>query len=339
MVVRPGELTFTANAALAPYLRVELSSGKLIAAGALSNELGTLVKRVLAADDPAAVVPRNMAGTVKMVAAGAFSQYATVYGAAGGKIDDTVNANEIGTALEAATADGDVVEVLRMVQLGTLGDIDGTVVIDDDFLGDYPAAATAFDLTQPWIKTETNGLGVIESAEVNGVLKFVFDAVAEAATAALYMTAIPFDIDLNPIFECRLAVFDIGDNAALDINFGLASASHATDFDAIAEFAAFHLDGTDLSVLCHSDDGTTDTAPVDSTVDLVDNTYANFRIDVSDTADVKFYINGVRVCSGTTYDISAGSGPLTPIVHVEKTSDDTTADVRVDRIRVQSDRS
>lgn len=335
-------VTLTATTALAPYLRVKLSASKLVVAGATDEDIGTLAQRALAADDPAAVIPRSMPGAVKMVAGETISQYADVYGYAGGKVGATINANWQGVALDAASGDGSHIRVLRYVKgsaLNTLGAVDGNLVLDDDFLGDYPAAATAFDLTQPWIKVETLGLGVIESAEANGVLKLEFDAVAEAATAALYQTAKSIDIDANPIFECRLAVFDIGDNAALDINFGMASATHATDFDAIAAFAAFHLDGTDLSVLCQSDDGTNDIAPVDSTVDLVDDTYANFRIDFADTADVKFYINDVRVCSGTTYDVSNYTGLLTPIVHVEKTSDNTTADVRVDRIRVQWQRS
>ena len=85
--------------------------------------------------------------------------------------------------------------------------------------------------------------------------------------------------------------------------------------------------------------GTTDTAAVDSTVDLVDDTYANFKIDFTDKADVKFYINGTRVLAATTFDISAYTGTLTPIVLVEKTSDDTTFDVRVDRIRATADRN
>ena len=62
-------------------------------------------------------------------------------------------------------------------------------------------------------------------------------------------------------------------------------------------------------------------------------------MDVSDKADVKFYINGDRVLAGTTFDISAYTGTLTPIVMIEKTTNDTLADVRVDRIRCQSDRN
>lgn len=336
--------SFQVGAAIAQDLRVKLSAGKLAVAGDTDSDLGTLLEASFAADEWRTVSLKNKPGTVRMVAGEAITANSVVYGFAGGKVGVTTNANRIGLALEAASGDGSVIEVLRQVEaddLDNLGAIDGNIVIDDDFLGDWPAAGTALSGQGPcaWTKTETNGLGVTSSDEANGVLKFAFDAVAEAATATLFMENSPVDIDNGPVFECRLAIFDIGDDVALDIDFGLASDDHATDFEAIATFAAFHLDGTDLSVKCHSDDGTTDTAPVDSTVDLVDDTYANFKIDASDKSDVKFFINGVRVLSGTTFDISDYTGTLTPIVMVEKTNNDTTADVRADRVRVQATRS
>ena len=114
MRINTQDLTFTATTALAPHLRVKLTAGKLVAAGAADNDLGVLAARVLAADAQAAVVPRNAEGTVRMVAADAITQFALVYGAAGGKIDDVANGNLVGMALDAATADGDYVEVLRL---------------------------------------------------------------------------------------------------------------------------------------------------------------------------------------------------------------------------------
>ena len=338
--------TLTANAALAPYLRVKITNSKLVAADDTDKEIGTLAGRVLAADDSAAVVPRNVEGTVKMVAAGAFSQFATVYGANGGKIDDVSNTNEIGVAMLAASGDDSIVEVLRNADNATLGAINGKIVIDDDFLGDYPAAASALSGQGPvsWAKLETVGLGVIHSDEANGVLKFVFDATAEIAVATLFMENSPFDIDKAPIFEARVAIFDIGDDAKLDIDIGLASDDHATDFEAIAAFVAIHLDGNSLNIMAHSDDGTTDVAAVDTTKDAVDNTYFLVKIDCTDKANIKIYLdmdgNGyVRVASATTFTLAAYSGALTPIIMVEKSSNDTLADVRVDRIRVQCDRN
>eukprot|EP00913_Durusdinium_trenchii_P028456 g26684.t1 len=340
-----------ANAALAPYLRVKLSGGYLTAAGATDEDIGTLEQRLVlqngVTETVAAIVPRNATGTRKMVAAGAITQYANVYGAASGKIDDVSNENFIGIALDAASGDGSIIEVLTYTKsddFDNLGAIDSNVVIDEDFVGDWPAAATGLtgQGRYSWTKTETNGLGVTSSDQSNGVLKFAFDAVAEAATATLFMENSPVDPTKGGYAEFILAVYDIGDDAALDIDFGLASDDHATDFESVAEFVAFHLDGSDLSLKIHSDDGTTDTAAVDTTVDLVDDTFYAFKIDYTDLTDVKFYYRALgtstwtRLLSGTTFDVSDASANWTPIVMVEKTSNDTTADVRLDRCRVQA---
>jgi predicted RecA/RadA family phage recombinase len=56
----------------------------------------------------------SKAGTILCKAAGAFSAGAVVYGRASGLVDDisTSSAIKIGTALEAATAANDLVEVM-----------------------------------------------------------------------------------------------------------------------------------------------------------------------------------------------------------------------------------
>lgn len=108
--------TFIANAALGKYLRVKLSTGELVAAGATELELGTLEEAAIAADDLAAVRLLTASGTCMVVAAGAVSQGAALYTAASGKVNDVYveGCYFIGYALEAAGADGDVIEMLRV---------------------------------------------------------------------------------------------------------------------------------------------------------------------------------------------------------------------------------
>ena len=184
-----------------------------------------------------------------------------------------------------------------------------------------------------WAQEATEGLGVVE-ATLAQPTTMAFDAVAEVAQAALYPADAKNHLPVADgiICEMILAVYDIGDHAALDINFGLASATHATDFDTVAEAVVFHLDGTALSILAESDDGTTEVAATDTTVDAVDDTDFEVWIDARDPADVQLYIDGVNVLPATVFVLTAATGPLFPIVHLEKTSDDTTADVRVKRI-------
>lgn len=107
--------TFQADAAIAQYLRVYFTGGQISTAGAANRDIGVTDKASLAANEYVAVRLRNAAGTCKMTAADAITQGAIVYAAAGGKIDDAGadGGEALGYALEAVTADGDILEVLR----------------------------------------------------------------------------------------------------------------------------------------------------------------------------------------------------------------------------------
>jgi len=74
-----------------------------------------------------------------------------------------------------------------------------------------------------WTNGATDGLGVSLVAEGGPELKLAFDAVAEVAMAALYSVDTVPCAD-GPIFEGKIAIYDIGDDAALDINLGLQMA-------------------------------------------------------------------------------------------------------------------
>ena len=78
-------------------------------------------------------------------------------------------------------------------------------------------------------------------------------------------------------------------------------------------------------------------APVDSTLNPVDDTRLFLQIDCRDLSDVQIYVNGVdAVPAGTTLVLSAATGPLKPIAHIEKTANDTLADVRVHMLGVRT---
>jgi hypothetical protein len=337
-------LSFACSQAIAPYLRVKYDATYgLELAGPEDLELGTTAERHIVSGVGAAsyavVVSRHAPGTIKMVASGAITVQAQVYGSDDGKVSATANGNCIGINVGAATTtDGDYLEVYRMEGLGAgeAGNVGGLDFFDD-FLGDWPAAATA--VNRVWTKTETNGLGVTASDQANGVLKLVLDNTEEAATAAIEMAAAPFTITSNPVFEARVAIYDISAANTADFNFGLTNASHATDMDAATRYALFHLDGAALDVKVQTTDGATTVAATDTTVNAVDDTFAVFKIDASDLTDVKFYINATRVLSTTTFDISAWTGTCTPVFHVEKASGTNVADMRVDWVRVQCGRA
>lgn len=107
--------TFVADEAIAVHLRVKLDSdGRVTVAGLADKDIGTAVTPAFAAGEPVTVRLRTAAGTHKMVAQEALAIGATLYTEAAGKVQDTAQATsfQVGTALESATADGDIIEVL-----------------------------------------------------------------------------------------------------------------------------------------------------------------------------------------------------------------------------------
>lgn len=124
-----GSVTFPNNSALGPYVRVKLSGGYLVVAGAADDELGTLEHRALATDTLAAVVPREDPCSRLMIAAGVIAQYAEVYAAANGKVADSGTLIR-GIALEAAAASGDAIEVLSLMA-SLIGTVPRTNLVED----------------------------------------------------------------------------------------------------------------------------------------------------------------------------------------------------------------
>jgi len=105
---------FSAAGTIPIYGRVLLGSGGTITvAGLADKEIGTVMQAAVSGD-VVSVKLRSGSGTHKMIAKEAIACGATVYTEAGGKVQDTAEATayQVGTALEAATADNDIIEVL-----------------------------------------------------------------------------------------------------------------------------------------------------------------------------------------------------------------------------------
>lgn len=95
------------------YQRVKLSSGTVVTA--LSDEYAIgFAEETVAVGLPVTVKLINVAGTFKAIANEAVAVGATLYGGLAGKVQDTDPGS--GTArfiaLEASTADGDIIEIL-----------------------------------------------------------------------------------------------------------------------------------------------------------------------------------------------------------------------------------
>jgi hypothetical protein len=109
-----GPVTVQAGEALAQYRRVKIESGttedppEVVYADAGEAAIGVTVDAA-ANGDLVAIVPVNMTGLQYVTAAGAFARGAALYADADGKVSTTVVGSSVGTAFEAAGADGDVV--------------------------------------------------------------------------------------------------------------------------------------------------------------------------------------------------------------------------------------
>lgn len=169
-----------------------------------------------------------------------------------------------------------------------------------------------------WLQTETGTTGDSKTLTnmSGGALKMLLASTSEAENLCVsHGDILHFDIDQDLVFQ---AMFHIGANAATtQIGIGMASARN-DDLGAIAEFALFRIKEAAQDLLIETDDGSEDNDDKDTTVNLVDDTDVHVAIDFRDTSDVKFYVNGVRVLSASTYDMSNYTGKLQPIMQVYK---------------------
>ncbi|MEM6260153.1 MAG: hypothetical protein AAGI37_17900 [Planctomycetota bacterium] len=111
-----GYITFEADEAIELYSRVKLDAdGKITKAGLTDKSIGTLQTRAaLAVGDKVPVKLRSAAGTHKARVSEAVAAGALLYSESDGEVQDTAQATAFveGTALEAATADNDIIEFL-----------------------------------------------------------------------------------------------------------------------------------------------------------------------------------------------------------------------------------
>ena len=168
-----------------------------------------------------------------------------------------------------------------------------------------------------------------------GSLTASFSATAEAQKLDwLSKRSIP--LGAKAILDADVEVVTNADADVADLTIGLANGTHASDAESITEFAVIHLDmGADLNIDAASDDGTTDVNPTDTTVDWAVGTPFRLTIDARDYEDIKFYVNGVRVLSATTFTLTAATGPLFALFHLEKTADDSPGVVSIDNLKVR----
>lgn len=215
-----------------------------------------------------------------------------------------------------------------------------------DGLGVNPtgAAGAAADFVQPGglIASSVVGLGVTQALLDGSGFDLTFDATSEVADASMRTPAV-FLASKGCTFHARLHSTVIGADGSIYFDWGFATlvdtaASRATKtgFDALADIATFHMDGNDANIKAQSDNGTTDVAPADTTIDNVTTAVTgekDFIVIVRPSGAVEFWIDGVRALSSTTFAVST-TALLGGIVNMLKTVGTVVPAMRVRNLRI-----
>ena len=209
---------------------------------------------------------------------------------------------------------------------------------------DFSAAAGA-TLPTPW-SSDTLATATADYVDDSaaGVYRLGLTA-ADAAEAAqlTWGDQLMIDADNDPVAEFRVRIDGLGDMTSVErVAVGLASAHAAAEdsLDAVATNCWFLIVGGSTNIYMESDDGTTDTDDTDTGIDLVDDTWTIFRIDMSDLAAVRMFVDGVE--AGSTLDMTDAAGEvLQPIVAIQRddaTQTEAAVRVEIDLAAVAADR-
>lgn len=159
---------------------------------------------------------------------------------------------------------------------------------------------------------------------------FKFDLTAEAQKLdALTERALSTAACGSSILQVLLCINVAADDAAVDMNFGLATDTHATDCDSITNSLFVHLDGNDTKINIESDNVTAEVASTDTTVTWTARTPFLVTFDLRTISDIQVYVDGVNVLPNSTFTLSGGAGPLKLLAHIEKTANDSPGNVTV----------
>ena len=216
----------------------------------------------------------------------------------------------------------------------------------DNFAGHRVYSGTpGSNVGHNWLIADTSSSGtptyVPVDGSLNGAIAIDFDNTSEIQNVCLYHAdELWIDID-----EVREVIWRVKMNqAALDstsqLAFGVTSDRNAA-IDSIADAALFRVIGADdtTAVVVETDDGTTNNDDVATGQTLI-NVEKEFVISfAAGKSDVRFFINGQPVATGTTFDMSAYSGALQPFLQLQKTADTNTDGVTVSYVEVRGYRS
>ena len=207
------------------------------------------------------------------------------------------------------------------------------VVFYDDFLGNA-LVTTAWGTRDAGAATEA----VVADA-ANGAVGLALDATNEIQLAGIdWADQRTLVLNQGLVFEARfrLSVLPTGSVVAV---VGLCG-DHNAAVNTVAESIWFRADGNGV-ITVENDDTVHETSQVATGKTLTTADWIIARIDCSDIADVKFFINGDRVATGTTFNMSQVPAlALQPVARIGKEgAASSVGTLQVDYVRAWQKRS
>jgi len=212
------------------------------------------------------------------------------------------------------------------------------------FVEEFKGAAggSVFDGTMIWNTIEVGASTNPTVAVVADKDQFLLHLAAddEAEDVVLYHNDNKtFDVGEGLIFETCVDMA-VAPGTGVCAVFGMCG-DHNLDKDSVTEHAWFRFDAS-MACKVETDDTTNDNDDVATGVTVVAGTYNIFRIDFTDLTDVKFFIDGTRVASSTTFDMSnltASEQQMQPYFSLDKASGTGLGDINIDYVKIFSNRS
>ena len=212
------------------------------------------------------------------------------------------------------------------------------------FVEEFKGAAggSVFDGTMIWnvieVGVSTNPTVAVVADKDQFLLHLSADS--EAQDVVLYHSDNKtFDVGEGLIFETRVNMA-VAPGTGVVAVFGMCG-DHNLDKDSNTEHAWFRFDAS-MACKVETDDTTNDNDDVATGVTTVAGTYNIFRIDFTDLTNVKFFIDGTRVATATTFDMSnltAAEQQMQPYFSLDKASGTGLGDINIDYVKIFSNRS
>ena len=199
----------------------------------------------------------------------------------------------------------------------------GTKTFVDNF--DRAQAITTTPGMNGWTIKDTSSAGTptyLCLTENGGALKLLLASNSEAEIVTLFQNDVLI-YDVAQLQQIWWIVQVAGIDAVTTLTMGVGSAQNDTD-DSVATSAWFRMEGSasTTNLVVETDDATNDNPDV-ATGETLAAVYKKLAIDFTNgLSDVRFFCDGSRVASGTTFDMSDLTAGLNvqPWIQLQKAS-------------------